>query len=184
VRVTSSSTELKTKSAFTAVTLYSGAVAAAAFQPLPIADVPIMVAIQITMMVNITACFGFRQSNFNFKTIITGLGGPFTATVVGRTLTSCLKFIPGIGTAVGGAINAATGAAITFAIGSLYIGVLSSVVKDNGKIDEAKIIEALDKAAKNVNLDEMKKEWEKRKNSYSEAEEKLILDEAKKDVEK
>jgi uncharacterized protein (DUF697 family) len=178
------SVDLKTKYAFTAVTLYSGAVAAAAFQPLPIADAPIMVAIQIAMMVNITACFGLKSSNFNFKTILSGLGGPFAAAVVGRTLVSLLKLIPGIGTIAGGAINATTGAAITFAIGSVYIGVLSSVVKDNGKIDEAEIIEALSKAAKNVNMDEMKKEWEKRKNSYSESEAKSILDEAKKDVEK
>jgi uncharacterized protein (DUF697 family)/GTP-binding protein EngB required for normal cell division len=175
---------LKTTYAFTAATLYSGAVAAAAFQPLPIADAPIMVAIQIAMMVNITACFGLKPSNFNFKTILSGLGGPFAAAVVGRTLVSLLKLIPGIGTLAGGAINAATGATITFAIGSIYIGVLSSVVKDNGKIDEAEIIEALNKAAKNVNMDEMKKEWEKRKNSYSETEAQQILEEAKKDIEK
>jgi uncharacterized protein (DUF697 family) len=141
-----------------------------------------MVAIQIAMMVNITACFGLKPSNFNFKTILSGLGGPFVAAVVGRTLVSLLKLIPGIGTLAGGAINAATGAAITFAIGSVYIGVLSSVIKDNGKIDEAEIIDALKKAAENINMDEMKKEWKKKEGSYSESEAKLLLEEAKKDI--
>jgi hypothetical protein len=60
---------------------------------------------------------------------------------------------------------------------------LSSVVNKNGKIDEVEIIEALSKTAKNVNMmDEIKKEWKKRKNSYSESEAKLILEEAKKDL--
>jgi uncharacterized protein (DUF697 family) len=178
------SIQLKTKYAFTACTLYSGAVAAAAFQPLPIADAPIMVAIQVAMMANITACFGIKPSNFNFKTILSGVGGPFAAAVVGRTLVSLLKLIPGIGTIAGGAINAATGATITFAIGSIYIGVLSSVVKDNGRIDESEIIEALNKAAKEIDMEEMKKEWEKNKNSYSKSEAEHIVAEAKKDIEK
>jgi uncharacterized protein (DUF697 family)/GTP-binding protein EngB required for normal cell division len=178
------SIQLKTKYAFTACTLYSGAVAAAAFQPLPIADAPIMVAIQVAMMVNITACFGLKPSDFNFKTILSGLGGPFAAAVVGRTLVSLLKLIPGIGTLAGGAINAATGASITFAIGSIYIGVLSSVVKNNGKIDESEIIAALNKAAQNVDMDAMKKEWEKNKGNYSKTEADKILLEAKKDVAK
>jgi uncharacterized protein (DUF697 family)/GTP-binding protein EngB required for normal cell division len=175
------STELKVKSAFTAVKVYSGAVAAAAFQPFPIADAPIMVGIQLAMMAKITACFGLKPSSFNFKTIV-GLGGPFAAAVVGRTLVSLLKLIPVIGTAAGGVINAATGASITYALGSIYIKVLSSVVKDNG--DEEEIIAVLKKATKNLNMDEMKKEWEKEKDSYSESEAKQILDEVKKDIEK
>jgi uncharacterized protein (DUF697 family) len=173
--------QLKINNAMKARTLYSGAVAMAAFQPLPVADAPIMVGIQITMMVKITSCFGIKPSNFNFKTILAGLGGPFAAAVVGRTLVSLLKLIPGFATIAGGAINAATGGAITFALGSLYMNVLSSVVQDNDKIDEAEIIEALNKAVRNVNMAEMKKEWEKNKNNYSESEAQQIAEEAKKD---
>jgi uncharacterized protein (DUF697 family) len=174
--------QIKINGAMTACVLYSGAVAAAAFQPLPTADAPIMIGIQIAMMVNITVYFGLRPSNFNFGTILSGLGGPFAAAVVGRTLVSLLKLIPGIGTLAAGAINAATGASIIFAIGSIYIGVLSSVVKNNGKINENEIIEALKEATKNVNMEEMKKEWEKNKNNYSEDEARQILEEIKKDM--
>jgi uncharacterized protein (DUF697 family)/GTP-binding protein EngB required for normal cell division len=177
-----SSVQLKIDSAMKAVVLYSGAVAAAAFQPLPIADAPIMVGIQIAMMANITVCFGFNPENFNFKTILAGMGGPFAAAVVGRTLVSLLKLIPGIGTLAGGVINASTGASITFAIGSIYIGVLSSVVRENGEIDAAQLIEELKRAAKTVNFGEMKKEWEKHKDSYSKSDALMISEEAKKDI--
>jgi uncharacterized protein (DUF697 family) len=176
--------ELKANNAYAAVTLYSGAVAAAAFQPFPIADAPIMVAIQVAMMEKITACFGLKPSSFNFKTILPGLGGPFADAVVGRTLVSLLKFIPVIGTVAGGAINAVTGGAITYALGSTYIKVLSSIVKDNGKIDEEEIIAVLTEETKALNMDEMKKEWGKEKDSYSESEAKQILDEVKKDIKK
>jgi GTP-binding protein EngB required for normal cell division len=85
--------QMKINNARTACILYSGAVAAAAFQPLPIADAPIMVGIQIAMMVNITACFGLSPSEFDFKVILSGLGGSFAAAVVGRTLVSLLDFL-------------------------------------------------------------------------------------------
>jgi len=85
---------------------------------------------------------------------------------------------------VGVVINATTGATITFAIGSIYINVLSSVVKNNREINEAEIMEELKRAAENVNMDEMEKAWEKNKNSYSESEAKLIFEEAKKEIKK
>jgi len=176
--------EIKKRRAFTACTLYSGAVAAAAFQPFPIADAPIMVGIQVAMMANITSCFGLKPSNLNYKAILSGLGGPFAAAVVGRTLVSLIKLIPGIGPIVGGGINATTGATITFAIGSIYINVLASILKNNGEINEAEIMEELKKAAKNVNMDEMKKAWETNKNSYSESDAKLIVAEAEKEIKK
>jgi uncharacterized protein (DUF697 family) len=174
------SIDLKIESAKKTCILCSGAVAVAAFQPLPIADAPIMVAIQIGMMAKITASFGLKPSNFNFKTIISGLGGPLAAAVAGRTVVSLLKLIPGFGTVAGGMINAGTGAAITYAIGTLYINVLASSIKNGGgKVDEAKIVEELAKAAKNVDFNAMKKEWEKHKGSYSEDEAKRMSEEAK-----
>jgi uncharacterized protein (DUF697 family) len=175
------SLELKVKSAFTAVKVYSRAVALSAFQPLPIADVS-MVAIQVAMMEKITACFGLKPSSFNFKTIFPGSGRdkPSVAALVGSADASIWTIL--IGTVVRrlwNAITAPTTGAITYAIGSTYIKVLSSIVKDNGKIDEEEIIAVLNEATKNLNMDEMKKEWEKEINSYSESETKQILDEAK-----
>ncbi|MCL2233051.1 MAG: hypothetical protein FWB99_08250 [Treponema sp.] len=158
---------------------YAGAVAAAAFQPFPIADAPIMVAIQVVMMAHITACFGFDPSLLKFKSILTGLGGPFAAALVGRTLVSLLKFIPGLGTAAGGAINAAVGGGITIALANVYIAVLSSITERNGEFDEQTIIDELNKAMNNVDMDAAKKEWEESKGKYSEAEADDILKKAK-----
>lgn len=161
---------------------YAAAVAAAAFQPLPIADAPIMVAIQVAMMAHITACFGIDAS-VNFKTVISGLGGPFAAAVVGRTLVSLLKLIPGLGTLAGGAINAATGGALTIALANIYIGVLASILRSGEKIDAQTIAEELKKATENVNMDEMEKEWEKIKDSSSKSEVDAIRSDAEKSLE-
>ena len=179
------SIELKRKYAFKVCTACSAAVAAASFQPLPIADTPIMTAIQISMMAKITSCFGINSSNINYKNIIASLGGPFAAAIIGRTAVSFLKSIPGVGTIIGGAINAGTGATITFALGRIYIETLSSMAKDNTRLDNPDSLSyALNKAASNVNLKEMKKEYEINKNKYSnsDTEAKQILAEAKKKI--
>ena len=119
---------------------YAAAVAAASYQPLPIADAPIMSAIQVAMMASITKVFGVPFSDLDFKAILSGLGGPIAAAFVGRTFVSLLKIFPIFGTVIAGTINAGTGAAITLLIGKVYIGVLSSLVKDsgNGRIDAKK----------------------------------------------
>lgn len=50
-----------------------------------------------------------------------GAGG---ATLLGKTVvTNILKFIPGAGTVVGGAISAGTAGVITAALGEAYIGI-------------------------------------------------------------
>jgi len=172
--------QIKIDNARKASIAYAGAVAAAAYQPFPIADAPIMIAIQTGMMVHITASFGINLSSFNFKTVLSGLSGPFAAAVVGRTLVSLIKLIPGIGTVIGGTINAATGGVLTFALANIYIGVLASVSRNNGIIDGQTIIDELKNAAQNINMDEMKKAWNKNKDSYSKSEAEDILNDAKK----
>jgi len=177
-----SSIKLKKYYAFNACVLYSGAVAASAFQPFPIADAVIMTSIQVTMMASITACFGLNPLKLNLKTVILGLGGPFAAIAVGRTLVSLLKLIPGFGTAAGGMINATTGGSITLALGRIYIGVLSSIVEDGCVVNEFEILTRMAKAVKNLDWESMKNEWAKYKDSYSKSEADGILAEAKEDA--
>ena len=98
---------------------------------------------------------------------------------MGRTLVSLLKFIPGLGTAAGGAINAAVGGGITIALANVYIAVLSSIAERKGDFDEQTIIDELNKAMKNVDMDAAKKEWEESKGKYSKAEADDILKNAK-----
>ena len=170
--------ELKVEHAQKATLAYSGAVAAAAIIPLPIADSIIMTAIQISMMAHITVCFGV-SSRLNYKNIIAGLGGPLAGAFIGTNIASWLKAIPGVGTLTGMVIGASVGAPITYALGTVYTRALAYLSKNGGKINEAAIIDALKEAAKNINMAEIKKEWEKNKNRCSEAESEDILREAK-----
>jgi len=169
--------DIKEKKAKRIALTSAGAVAAAAFQPFPIADAPIMVGIQVTMMVSITASFGIKPSEMDFKAILSGLGGPFAAAVIGRTAVSLLKLIPGFGTFAGGAINAVTGATITLAIGHIYIAAISSLLKKNVKITQESLREEMEKAASNVDLNKFKKEWESNKDNYTKEEAEAIKNE-------
>ena len=63
-----------------------------------------------------------------------GAGG---ATILGKTVvTNIIKFIPGAGTVVGGAISAGTAGVITAALGEAYIGIMELVFKGDMSIDD------------------------------------------------
>ena len=63
-----------------------------------------------------------------------GAGG---ATILGKTVvTNIIKFIPGAGTVVGGAISAGTAGVITAALGEAYIGIMELVFRGDMSIDD------------------------------------------------
>ena len=118
--------------------------AAIAYTPIPFSDWTLIVPIQISMIAGITATFGLSLSVATITSImgsvITGTG----ATVVGRAIvSSLLKLIPGVGTAVGGTISATTAAAMTTAFGEAYIATLALLfTRNNGKSpSETEVIE-------------------------------------------
>jgi len=170
--------ELKIEHAQKATIAYSGAVALAAVIPLPIADSFVMTALQVGMMAHITVCFGV-SSNLNYKNIIAGLGGPLTGAFIGTNIASWLKAIPGVGTTAGVLIGASVGAPITYALGTVYTKALAYLSENGGKINETAVIDALKEAAKNINMAEIRKEWEENKNRCSKTESEEILKEAK-----
>jgi len=175
--------ELKIERARKATVNYSGAVAAAAVIPLPIADTIVITGLQVLMMAHITVCFGISSKNLNYKNLISGLGGPAACAFLGTNIASWLKAIPGVGTAAGVAISAAVGAPITYALGTMYTRALAYLSQKGGEINEAEIIDALKEAAKNINMAEMKKEWEKNKDRCSKAESEEIMKRALSDME-
>lgn len=78
--------------------------------PIPIADTAIITPIQIGMITSIAAVFGFKITKEFANSLITG----FAASIVGRNIAKALTFwIP----FAGNAINLATAAGITEAIG-------------------------------------------------------------------
>lgn len=162
---------------------YAAAVGAAAFQPLPLADAPIMISIQLTMMARITACFGMTQDMLKFRSMITALGGPFASAVVGRTAVSLLKLIPGFGTVLGGTLNAATGAALTLGLANIYIKVLATIARSGLTTSNVSVIfETLKSEASKLNMNELKNEWQKSKDQVPDQEAKIIVEEVKQNI--
>ncbi|MBA5640249.1 50S ribosome-binding GTPase [Duganella sp. LX20W] len=106
--------------------------AAAGASPIPFSDAAILAPIQIGMMAGITSVFGLELSKATLTTLTGSALGVTGATLIGRTIAvNLLKMIPGAGTAVGGAISAATASTLTVALGEAYIAVLANFFTEN-----------------------------------------------------
>jgi uncharacterized protein (DUF697 family)/predicted GTPase len=107
--------------------------ATAGLTPIPFSDAAVIVPIQIGMLAKISALFGLPVSNDLLKSLLFTLIGTTAATVAGRAIVSgLLKFVPGAGTAVGGAISGATAAALTTTLGKIYIATMAKVCSGSG----------------------------------------------------
>ena len=103
--------------------------------PIPFADAALLVPIQVSMLAGITATYGLSLGEGFLSTLVAATVGGVAATVSGRLLvTSLLKLIPGAGSIAGGAIAAATAAALTTALGEGYMTVLDKLFAErNGE---------------------------------------------------
>jgi uncharacterized protein (DUF697 family) len=127
------SIQLKKEEADKIVLWATGAASTVAVSPIPFSDAALIVPVQITMLAKISSAFGLSVSDALLKTLLAALVGTTGATIVGRAIVAnALKFIPGIGTAVGGVISAATAAAITAALGKMYIAALEALCAKAG----------------------------------------------------
>lgn len=107
------------------------------FTPIPFSDAAILVPEQVGMLAHITTIFGVKIDKELLIAVATGVGGIAGATFAGRTLVAnLLKFIPGAGTVIGGAISGATASMLTTALAFSYIEVMKIVVSNQyeGKI--------------------------------------------------
>jgi len=103
----------------------SAAAGTAGASPIPGSDAPIIAAIQSTMIYKINTEFELDADNAKMTSVLTGIMGVTALAQIGKALVSnALKFIPGAGTLIGGAISATTAIAITQAVGHAYIAVL------------------------------------------------------------
>jgi uncharacterized protein (DUF697 family) len=95
----------------------AGAVGAA---PIPVADATVLVPIQLGMMASIARIYGIDMG----RATTAALAATVSATTTGRTLVGgLLKLVPGVGTVVGGAINAGVASGITVAMGQAWLAV-------------------------------------------------------------
>ena len=116
----------KTRKARSVIWYYAVANGGIGFAPIPMSDWPLMVAAEITMTIHIYTKFGYKLSKEDagkiFQDVFIKLGGPYLGlTIAGKTVSSLLKIIPGVGTAVGGVINAGVSATITKIYGEFVI---------------------------------------------------------------
>lgn len=107
------------------VHIASAVAGTAGASPIPGSDAPIIAAIQSTMIYKINTEFELDANNSKMTSVLTGIMGVTALAQVGKAVVSnALKFIPGAGTLIGGAISATTAIAITEAVGHAYIAVL------------------------------------------------------------
>ena len=133
VRTTFTSVEkanlgLKKKAAHSAVLRAASRAATIGAVPIPVADATLLIPNQVAMIAKITSIFGISMPKGTIMAVLSGLLGTSGATIGGRTIvTSLLKLIPGAGSVVGGAISAATAAALTAALGEAYIIIMAGI---------------------------------------------------------
>lgn len=111
----------------TKVHIASAASATAGASPIPGSDAPIIAAIQSKLIYEINCEFELDLETSTATTLITSILGVTAIAQIGKAIVSnVIKFIPGVGSFVGGAISATTALAITEAIGHAYIMVLEN----------------------------------------------------------
>jgi uncharacterized protein (DUF697 family) len=104
-----------------------------AANPIPFSDCFLLVPVQVGMLAGITATYGLSLSEGFLSTLVGSTVGATVATISGRALVGALlKLIPGPGSAIGGAIAAATAGTLTTAFGEAYIATLDTLFARHG----------------------------------------------------
>jgi uncharacterized protein (DUF697 family)/predicted GTPase len=108
---------------------YAAAAGAAAGMPVPLVDIPLVLAIQAKMFHSIASIYGQQLTPPRFAEIASTLGIGFAARMGGREV---FKLIPGVGTAVAALFAAAS----TYALGCTLCAYFG-YVQDGGAADPA-----------------------------------------------
>ena len=124
------SLEAKKKHARAAIATAVTASFGEGFAPIPFADAFLLVPTQVAMISAITVIFGLEINKAFLTAFVTSTLGSGSATLIGKTIVSnILKFFPGIGTGVGGAISGTTAGLITTALGEAYLLLMEQIYK-------------------------------------------------------
>ncbi len=124
---------LKRQRAHLIVGTAASAAAGVGASPIPFSDCLVLVPIQVGMLAGITATYGLALSEGFLITLIGSTVGTTAATLTGRAVVSgLLKFVPGVGTVIGGFVSSTTAAAITSALGEAYIATLDKLFARHG----------------------------------------------------
>lgn len=95
------------------------------FIPIPFSDASLLVPMQVALLAHITVIFGVPIDRATIFSIVAAVGGTGSATFLGRSVVSnAFKFIPGVGSVIGGFISGTTASVVTSALAHSYIQVL------------------------------------------------------------
>ena len=153
--------------------------------PIPFADAPLLIGQQVVMMTAIAKAFKIDIQKDGLKALATAAIATGGATLVGRTLVAgAFKFIPGIGSVIGGMISASTAGIITYSIGKAFIEVCKAIRMgnlDGNDISSKECIEAFLKyfydfknkkpESPDFSCDDEYKEFEEEYNEFDERDE-------------
>ncbi len=133
---------------------------AAGLIPIPFSDALAIVPIQAGMIYKMNDAFGMDLDKSVGASLVAGLLGVTAIGQGARAFVNMIKFVPGLGSVVGGAISGITAVVITEALGFAYLKVLEKCFNDEtGEVnlpDEVGMITSLFKE-NYLNLDTIKK---------------------------
>lgn len=128
--------DLKRGEATLAIGVATAAAGTAAASPIPFSDALLLVPIQVAMITSISKTFGMTVTRDAALPIVTALLGASGATLIGRTVVSALfKFVPGIGSVIGGTISAGMATTLTSTMGIAYADVLAAIAERGESLD-------------------------------------------------
>lgn len=129
------SNELRASAAEKIVYTSASAAAAAAATPVPFSDAVAIIPIQLGMIVAISRVFGIDAEKNSVMTLVSGIAGALGMAVVGRWAAgSLVKFIPGVGSILGGIINSTVAGGLTVSLGLTYIKFLSTYAEQHHRL--------------------------------------------------
>lgn len=151
------SLESKKKASEAAIAAAVVASFGAGFAPIPFSDAALLIPAQVSMIAGITVIFGMDVNKSFLTGFVSSTIGAAGTTVLGKTIVAnLLKLIPGIGTAVGGAISGATAGVLTTALGFAYIQIMVMIYKGEISKEELYTKEG-QQTMKNLFKDQLKK---------------------------
>jgi len=108
---------------------YAGAAAAIGASPIPCSDAVLLTGVQTKMMYDIMKAYGI---NVGIGTVLEEILRAKVVSMLGKAVAgNILKFIPGVGSVVGGAVNAGVASSITYALGK-GLCAAAEMITDNG----------------------------------------------------
>ncbi|WP_033786821.1 YcjF family protein [Helicobacter pylori] len=114
----------------TIIHVASGAAGAAGASPIPFSDMPLIAGVQTGMIYEMNDAFEVSLGKSAAPTFITGILGVTAIGQGAKAFVNMIKFFPGLGSVVGGAISGITAAIITEGIGFAYLKVLEKCFND------------------------------------------------------